>query len=37
VVASGDGNFVVVTYYDFRNDTNTPAGFEATDHSAVGA
>jgi hypothetical protein len=35
VVASGDGNFVVVTYYDFRNDTNTPAGFEATDYFAI--
>jgi hypothetical protein len=35
VVATGDGNFVVVTYYDFRNDTNTPAGFEATDYFAI--
>ncbi|WP_180728713.1 sialidase family protein [Paraburkholderia sp. PGU19] len=35
VVASGDGNTVVVTYYDFRNDTNTPAGFEGTDYFAV--
>jgi hypothetical protein len=35
VVASGDGKTVVVTYYDFRNDTNTPAGFEGTDYFAV--
>jgi hypothetical protein len=35
VVASGDGNTIVVTYYDFRNDTNTPAGFEGTDYFAV--
>jgi hypothetical protein len=35
VVASGDGNAVVITYYDFRNDKNTPAGFEATDYFAV--
>jgi hypothetical protein len=35
VVATGDGNAIVVTYYDFRNDTNTPAGFEGTDYFAV--
>jgi hypothetical protein len=35
VVAAGDGKTVVVTYYDFRNDTNTPAGFEGTDYFAV--
>ncbi|NPT59909.1 sialidase family protein [Paraburkholderia elongata] len=35
VVASGDGKTVVVTYYDFRNDTNTPAGGEGTDYFAV--
>jgi hypothetical protein len=35
VVASGDGKTVVVTYYDFRNDTNTPAGFEGTDYFAI--
>jgi hypothetical protein len=35
VVASGDGKSVVVTYYDFRNDTNTPAGFEGTDYFAL--
>jgi hypothetical protein len=35
VVATGDGSTVVVTYYDFRNDSNTPAGFEATDYFAV--
>lgn len=35
VVASGDGKTVVVTYYDFRNDTNTPAGFEGTDYFAL--
>jgi hypothetical protein len=34
VVAAGDGT-VVVTYYDFRNDANTPAGFEATDYFAI--
>ncbi|HXB04701.1 MAG TPA: sialidase family protein [Candidatus Angelobacter sp.] len=34
IVAAGDGT-VVVTYYDFRNDTNTPSGFEATDYFAV--
>jgi hypothetical protein len=34
VVATGDGNTVVVTHYDFRNDTNT-AGFEGTDYLAV--
>ncbi len=35
VVASGDGEAVVVTYYDFRNDANTPAGFEGADYFAV--
>ena len=35
VVATGDGNAIVVTYYDFRFDTNTPAGFEGTDYFAV--
>src|SRR5262249_6774223 len=37
VVASGSGNFVVVTYYDFRNDTDASAasGFEATDYFAI--
>jgi hypothetical protein len=25
----------VVTYYDFSNDTNTPAGFEGTDYFAI--
>ena len=35
VVATGDGKAVVATYYDFRNDTNTPTGFEATDYFAV--
>lgn len=35
VVATGDGKTIVVTYYDFRNDTNTPAGFEATDYFAI--
>ncbi len=34
VVVASDGT-VVVTYYDFRNDTNTPAGFEATDYFAL--
>jgi len=35
VVATGDGRALVVTYYDFRNDTNTPAGFEGTDYFAL--
>ena len=35
VVATGDGKAVVVTYYDFRNDTNSPTGFEGTDYFAV--
>jgi hypothetical protein len=35
VVATGDGAGIVVTYYDFRNDTNTPAGFESADYFAV--
>jgi hypothetical protein len=35
VVATGDGKSIVVTYYDFRNDTNTPAGFEGTDYFAL--
>jgi len=35
VVATGDGNFVIVTYYDFRNDTNTTGSFEATDYFAT--
>jgi len=35
IVATGDGKAIVVTYYDFRNDTNTPAGFEGTDYFAV--
>jgi hypothetical protein len=35
VVATGDGAGVVVTYYDFRKDTNTPAGFEGADYFAV--
>jgi hypothetical protein len=34
VVVAGDGT-VVVTYYDFRNDTNAPAGFEGTDYFAI--
>jgi hypothetical protein len=33
IVASGDGSTIVVTYYDFRNDTNMP--FEATDYFAI--
>ncbi|MEX3968310.1 sialidase family protein [Paraburkholderia sp. EG286B] len=35
IVPSGDGNTIVVTYYDFRNDTNTPVGFEGSDYFAV--
>jgi len=35
VVASGDGKTVVVTYYDFRFDMNTPNGFEGTDYFAI--
>ena len=34
VVATGDGNAVVVTYYDFRNDTDAN-GVEGTDYFAV--
>ena len=34
VTVAGDGT-IAVTYYDFRNDTNTPAGFEATDYFAL--
>ena len=33
MVATGDGK-IVVTYYDFRNDTNTTA-FEGTDYFAL--
>jgi hypothetical protein len=35
VVATGNGAAVVVTYYDFRNDTGTPAGVEGADYFAV--
>jgi hypothetical protein len=35
VVAAGDGKTIVVTYYDFRNDTDTPAGFEGADYFAL--
>jgi hypothetical protein len=37
VVATGDGSFVIVTYYDFRNDTDTTGSlsFEATDYFAT--
>jgi hypothetical protein len=35
VVATGDGAAVVVTYYDFRNDTGASSGFEAADYFAV--
>ena len=35
IVAAGDGNAIVVTYYDFRNDRNSPAGFEGADYFAV--
>ena len=34
VVVASDGS-LVVTYYDFRNDTNTPKGFEGTDYFAL--
>ncbi len=34
VVATGDGAALVVTYYDFRNDTGA-SGFEAADYFAV--
>jgi hypothetical protein len=34
IVATGDGAAVVVTYYDFRNDTDTN-GVEGTDYFAV--
>jgi hypothetical protein len=36
IAAANDGRHLVVTYYDFRNDINTPAGNEATDYFAVG-
>lgn len=37
VVATGDGSTAIVTYYDFRNDTNTTGslGFEATDYFVI--
>jgi hypothetical protein len=35
VAVANDGRHLVVTYYDFRNDTNTPAGNERTDYFAV--
>jgi hypothetical protein len=34
VVATGDGNAIVVTYYDFRNDTDA-GGVEGTDYFAI--
>ena len=36
IATTNDGRHLVVTYYDFRNDTNTPAGNEGTDYFAVG-
>jgi hypothetical protein len=36
IAVANDGRHLAVTYYDFRNDTNTPAGNEATDYFAVG-
>jgi hypothetical protein len=36
IAAANDGRHLVVTYYDFRNDTNTPPGNEGTDYFAVG-
>jgi hypothetical protein len=36
IAAANDGRHIVVTYYDFRNDTNKPAGNERTDYFAVG-
>jgi hypothetical protein len=35
IAVANDGRHLAVTYYDFRNDTNTPAGNEATDYFAV--
>ena len=35
VTTTSDGSAVVVTYYDFRNDTNTPVGNEGTDFFAA--
>lgn len=35
IVATGNGAAVVVTYYDFRNDTGKPTGFEGADYFAV--
>jgi hypothetical protein len=36
IAVAKDGRHLVVTYYDFRNDKNTPPGNEATDYFAVG-
>jgi len=36
IATTNDGRHLVITYYDFRNDTNTPAGNERTDYFAVG-
>jgi hypothetical protein len=35
IAVANDGRHLAVTYYDFRNDTNTPAGNEATDYFAA--
>jgi hypothetical protein len=35
IAVANDGRHLAVTYYDFRNDTNTPAGNEGTDYFAV--
>jgi hypothetical protein len=35
IAVANDGRHLVVTYYDFRNDTNTPVGNEGTDYFAV--
>jgi hypothetical protein len=35
IAVANDGRHLAVTYYDFRNDTNTPAGNEGTDYFAA--
>jgi len=36
IAVTNDSRHLVVTYYDFRNDTNTPPGNEGTDYFTVG-
>jgi hypothetical protein len=35
IAVANDGRHLAVTYYDFRNDTNRPAGNEGTDYFAA--